>query len=65
MFLDAQEVLNGHVRRERNRGRQMKRWMGNVREDLEERGIQLSTAYGKTKYREVWRNIIKVSSSAS
>jgi len=29
--------------------------MDNVREDLEERGIQLSTAYGKTKNREVWR----------
>jgi len=27
--------------------------MVNVREDIEERGIQLSTAYGKTKNREV------------
>jgi len=39
--------------------------MGNVREDLEERGIQLSMAYGKTKYREVCKNIIRASSSAS
>ena len=54
----------GHVRGERSRGRQRKRWMDNVREDLEERGIQLSTAYGKTKNREVWRNIIRASSSA-
>ena|SRR6218665_1212438 len=28
------------------------------------RGIQLSTAYGKTKNREVWRSIIRTSSSA-
>jgi len=47
------------------RGRQRKRWMDNVREDLEESGIQLSTAYGKSKNREVWRNTRKVSSSAS
>src|SRR6218665_463981 len=39
--------------------------MDNVREDLEERGIQLSTAYGKTKDREVWRSIIRASFSAS
>jgi len=39
--------------------------MDNVKEDLEERGIQLSTAYGKTKNRDAWRSIIKASSSAS
>jgi len=33
-------ALHGHVRGERSRGRQRKRWMDNVREDLEERGIQ-------------------------
>ena len=27
-------------------------------EKIQKRGIQLSTAYGKTKNREVWRNII-------
>src|SRR6218665_1782719 len=51
-------ALHGNVRGERSRGRQGKRWMDNVREDLEERGIKLSTAYGKTMNREVWRNII-------
>ena len=35
---------HGHVRGDRSRGRQRKRWMDNVREDLEERAIQLSTA---------------------
>ena len=54
----------GHVRGERSRGRQRKKWMDNVREDLDDRDIQLSTTYGKTKNREVWRNIIRVSSSA-
>jgi len=36
--------LHGHVRGDRSRGRQRKRWMDNVREDLEERAIQLSPA---------------------
>jgi len=58
-------ALHVHARGERSRGRQRKSWMDNVREDLEERGIQLSTAYGKTKNREVWRSIIRASSSAS
>jgi len=39
--------------------------MDNVREDLEDRDIQLSMAYGKTNNREVWRNITRASSSAS
>src|SRR6218665_62728 len=52
---------HGYVRGERSRGRQRKRWMDNVREDLYERRIQLSMTYGKTKNREVWRNIIRTS----
>jgi len=58
-------VLHRHVRGERSRGRQRKRWMDNVREDSEERDIQLSIAYGKTKNRDFWRNIIRASLSAS
>ena len=58
-------ALHGHVRGERSRGRQRKMWMDSVREDLEEKDIQLSMAYGKTKNREVWRSIIRASSSAS
>ena len=57
-------ALHGHVRKERSRGRQRKRWMDNVKEDLEESHIQLSTAYGETKNREVRRNIIRAPSSA-
>ena len=57
-------ALHGNVRGGRSRGRQRKRWMDNAREDLEEKHIQLSTAYGETKNREVWRNIIRASSSA-
>ena len=57
-------ALHVHVRGERSRGSQRKRRMDNVREALEERGIQLS--YGKKiNIREVWKNIIRASSSAS
>src|SRR6218665_3284388 len=42
-------ALHEHVRGERRRGRPIKRWMDNVREDLEERSIQLSLAYGKPR----------------
>src|SRR6218665_1803476 len=34
-------ALHENVRGERSRGRQRRRWMDNVKEDLEERGIQL------------------------
>ena len=34
--------------------------MDNVREDLKERGVQLSTAYGQTKNREFWRSKVHV-----
>ena len=44
-------ALHGHVRGERSRGRQRKRWMDNVRADLEERGIYRPTiVYG------IWKN---------
>jgi len=58
-------ALHGLVSGDRSRGRQMKRWIDNAREDSEERGIRLSTAYGQSKNREVWRSIIRASSSAS
>jgi len=45
-------ALHGHVRGERSKRRQRKSWMDNVREDLEERGIQLSMAYGKPRIEE-------------
>jgi len=34
-------TLHGHVRGERSRGRPRKRWIDNVREDLEERGMHM------------------------
>jgi len=54
-------ALHGHVREERSGGRQRKRCMNNAREDLEERGIQLSTAYGKTKNREKYNKGLIIS----
>lgn len=44
-------ALRGHVIEERSRGRQRKRWVNNVRDDLDETDMQLSTAYEKTKNR--------------
>jgi len=38
-------ALHGHVRGGRSTGRQRKRWKDNVREDLEERGIQYYLRY--------------------
>src|SRR6218665_2385774 len=49
-------ALHGHVRGDRSRGRQRKRWMDNVREAFKEKGVQLSTRYENTKNGEVWRN---------
>jgi len=42
-------ALPEHVRGERSRGRQRKRWIDNFREDFEDRGMQLSTAYEKPR----------------
>jgi len=54
-------ALHGHVRGERSRGRNG--WT--MLENNWKRDTLLSTAYGETKNREVWRNIIRASSSAS
>src|SRR6218665_824067 len=48
----------------RSRGRQRKTWMDNVREDLKERNIDLTRIGEATRNREVWRNLVRASSSA-
>src|SRR6218665_3059695 len=46
-------------RQKKNRGRQRKTWMDNVREDLKEKNIDLTCRiYESTKNREVWRNLV-------
>ena len=51
-------ALNGHVDGKRSRG------MNNVREDLKEKNIDLTRIGEATRNREVWRNLVRVSSSA-
>src|SRR6218665_3258187 len=57
-------ALHGHVEGKRSRGRQRKTWMDNVREDLKERNIDLTRIGEATRNREVWRNLVRASSSA-
>ena len=57
-------ALHGHVEGKRSRGRQRKTWMDNVREDLKEKNIDLTRIGGATRNREVWRNLVRASSSA-
>ena len=54
----------GHVEGKRNRGRQRKIWMGNDREDLKEKNIDLTRIGETTRNREVWRSLVRASSSA-
>src|SRR6218665_1237624 len=57
-------ALHGHVDGKRSRGRQRKIWMDNVREDLKEKNIDLTRIGEATRNREVWRNLVRASSSA-
>ena len=57
-------ALHGHVEGKRSRGRQRKTWMDNVREDLKERNIDLTRIGEATRNREVWRSLVRASSSA-
>ena len=67
-WMDGKKIpnaaLHGHVEGKRNRGRQRKTWMDNVREDLKEKNIDLTRIGGATRNREVWRNLVRASSSA-
>jgi len=54
-------ALHGHVEGKRNRGRQRKTWMDNVREDLKEKNIDLTRIGEATRNREVWRSLVRAS----
>ena len=41
-----------------------KTWMDNVRENLKERNIDLTRIGEAARNREVWRNLVRASSSA-
>ena len=57
-------VLHGLVEGKRSRGRQRKIWMDNVREDLKEKNSDLTRIGEVTRNREVWRSLVRASSSA-
>src|SRR6218665_418684 len=57
-------ALHLHVEGKISRGRQRKTWMDNVREDLKEKSIDLTRNGEATRNREVWRSLVRASSSA-
>src|SRR6218665_3085952 len=57
-------ALHGHVEGKRSRERQMKTWMDNVRKDLKEKNIDLTRIGEATRNIEVWRSLVRTSSSA-
>src|SRR6218665_1770328 len=57
-------ALHGHVEGKKSRGRQSKTWMDKVREDLKEKNIDLTRIGEVTRNREVWRSLVRASSSA-
>jgi len=56
--------IHGHVEGKRSRGRQRKTWMDNVREDLKQKNIDLTRISEATRNREIWRSLVRASSSA-
>jgi len=49
----------------RKRGRQKKRWIDNVLEDIEDRGWDLRRAIELARDRPKWRSFVRASSSAN
>ena len=58
------QLLHGHVQGKRSRGRQRKIWMDYVREDMKEKNIDLTRIGEVIRNREVWRSLVRASSSA-
>ena len=57
-------ALHGQVEGTRSRGRQKKTWLDNIKEDLEEEGLDMRNAMNIIRDREKWRRHVKASSSA-
>src|SRR5688572_9418412 len=58
-------VLHVEVEGTRSRGRQKKRWIDNVLEDIENRGWDLRRAIELARDRPKWRSFVRASSSAN
>src|SRR6218665_3022954 len=60
---DAIAALHGRVEEGRNRGRQRKIWMDNIREDLKEKNIDITRIGKATRNRKFSRRLVKASPS--
>src|SRR5688572_4051459 len=58
-------ALHGEVEGTRSRGRQKKRWIDNVLEDIEDRVWDLRRAIELARDRPKWRSFVRASSSAN
>ncbi len=57
-------ALYGQVEGTRSRGRQPKKWMDNVKEDLAAQGMNMREAVD-SRNRKIWRSLVEASSSAT
>src|SRR6218665_387630 len=58
-------ALYGRVEETRSRGRQPKKWIDNVKEDLTAQGINMREAVDNSRNRRIWRSLVEASSSAN
>ena len=58
-------ALYGQVEGTRSRGRQSKKWMNNVKEDLPEQAMHVREAVDNSRNRRIWRSLVEASSWAT
>ena len=58
-------ALYGQEEGTRSRGRQPKKWMENVNEDLKTQGMNMREAVDNSRNRRIWRSLVEASSSAN
>jgi len=58
-------VLYGQVEGTRSRGRQPKKWIDNVKEDLAAQGMNMREAMDNSRNRRIWRSLVEASSLAN
>ena len=58
-------ALYGQVEGTISRGRQPKKWIDNVKEDLMAQGMNIREAVDNSRNRRIWRSLVEASSSAN
>jgi len=58
-------ALHGQVEGTRSKGRQPKKWMDNVKEDLKAQGMSIREAVDNSRNWRIWRSLAEASSSAN